>query len=153
MAIVSLMRDNETPLASIEKKLQTNEIGHTGMFCVDLIHSDIPTAANTYVLGKIPVGSIVTNVTWVVTTEFTDGVDFGITSVAGVAGTDGDIDVLQDDSTSANHTVGVYTGGRGAHASNNFLGHNCITDSYISCSATADLSAGAGKLFVEYITP
>ena len=56
-----------------------------------------------------------------------------------------------DDAVVANHTVGVYRADKGIHASNNYAGHLCITDSYIQASPAADLTAGDGTLVVEYI--
>ena len=154
MGNVSLMAaDNVNPNSSIKLKTENAEIGKVQIFAVDLVYSDFATAANTYVLGKIPVGSVITNATLVVTTAFNDGLDIGVSNVSGAAGTDGDVDIIADDSAVNNHTVGVYTNGRTIHASNNFPGHNCITDSYIVISATADMTQGAAKLFVEYVAP
>ena len=154
MANVSVMAaDNVNPAPAIKVSTVNDEVGKVNLFAVDLVFGDFATAANTYVLGKIPVGSIVTNVTCVVTSAWNDGFDLGISNIDGAAGTDGDIDGLADDSAVNNHTVGVYTGGRTLHASNNFTGHNCITDSYIVISATADMTQGAMKVFVEYVAP
>ena len=154
MANVSLMAaDNVNPGSTIKLNTTNDEVGKVNVFAADLVFGDFATAANTYVLGKIPVGSIVTNVTCVVTSAFNDGFDMGISNIDGAAGTDGDIDGLADDSGVANHTVGIYTGGRSIHASNNFLGHNCITDSYIVISAVADMTQGAMKVFIEYVAP
>jgi len=149
MANVSLLApDGVNPKASILGKKDGAERGATNQMVIKLGHADIPTAANTYVLGKLPVGAAVVGVTWIVTTAFTDGIDFGISDVDGTSGTEGDLDILQDDSAVNNHAVGVY---KHLHASNNYNGHLCVTDSYIVASATADLSAGAGTLVVEYI--
>jgi hypothetical protein len=154
MANVSVMAaDGINPDSSIRLNTTNDEVGRVNVFAVDLVFGDFATAANTYVLGKIPVGSIVTNVTCVVTSAWNDGFDMGISDVNGTAGTDGDIDGLADDSGVNNHTVGIYTGGRTVHASNNFLGHNCITDSYIVISAVADMTQGAMKVFIEYVAP
>lgn len=154
MANVSLMAaDNVNPGSTIKLNTTNDEVGKVNVFAADLVFGDFATAANTYVLGKIPVGSIVTNVTCVVTSAFNDGFDLGISDVNGTAGTDGDLDGLADDSAVNNHTAGVYTGGRTLHASNNFTGHNCTTDSYIVISATADMTQGAMKVFIEYVAP
>ena len=154
MANVSVMAaDNVNPAPAIKLNTTNDEVGRVNVFAVDLVYGDFATAANTYVLGKIPVGSIITNVTCVVTSAWNDGFDMGISDIDGTAGTDGDIDGLADDSGVAKHTVGIYTGGRSIHASNNFLGHNCITDSYIVSSAVADMTQGAMKVFIEYVAP
>ena len=154
MANVSLMAaDNVNPSPSIKLNTTNDEVGKVNLFAVDLDYSDFATAANTYVLGKIPVGSIVTNVTCVVTSAFNDGFDLGISNVDGGAGTDGNLDGLADDSAVNNHTAGIYTNGGTLHASNNFAGHNCTTDSYIVISATNDMTQGAMKVFVEYVAP
>ena len=154
MANVSLMNaDGVTPNSSIKLNTTNDEVSKVNVFSVDLIHSDFPTAANTYVLGKLPVGSVITNVTCLVTSAFNDGFDLGISDVDGTAGTDGNLDGLADDSAVNNHTAGVYTGGRTLHASNNFAGHVCTTDSYVVISATADMTQGAMNVFIEYIKP
>ena len=115
------------------------------------MHSDIPTAANTYVLAKLPVGCAVIGATWIVTTQFSDGIDMGISNSSGAAGTDGDVDAIQDDSVANNHTVGAYAALK--HASNNYVPHLCTTDSYIVASAAGDLTAGEGTLIVDFVKP
>tara|TARA_X000001388_G_scaffold37133_1_gene26283 strand:+ start:6376 stop:6837 length:462 start_codon:yes stop_codon:yes gene_type:complete len=150
MANVSLLAaDGETPKASMLGKVGAGERPATDSMVIKVTHSDIPTAANTYILGRLPVGAAVTNAFWIVTTQFSDGIDIGISNSAGAAGTDGNVDVLQDDSVANNHTVGIYPAN--THASNNYPGHLCTTDSYIVASAAGDLTAGVGTLVVEYI--
>ena len=163
MANVSkLAADGINPAASILGKVDGAERPAFNQMVINVIHSDIPTAANTYVLGKLPVGAAVTRAVWVVKTAFTDGIDFGISDVDGTAGTEGNLNVLLDDSQQNNQAVGVYLAG-GEKASGkmcglltsttyvSMLGHLCVTDSYIVASAAADLSAGEGTLVVEYI--
>ena len=150
MSNVSLLAADDTnPKASMLGQVGAGERPYTNHMAIKVVHSDIPTAANTYILGKLPVGAVVTNAWWVVTTAFTDGVDIGISNSSGAAGTDGNPDVIQDDSVANNHAVGCYPAN--THASNNYPGHLCTTDSYIVASAAADLSAGVGTLVVEYI--
>ena len=154
MANVSLLAaDGVNPQSSIMQSTTNDEVGKVNVLALDLVHTDFPTAANTYVLAKLPVGCTVINVTCIVTSAFNDGFDLGISNVDGAAGTDGDVDGLADDSAVNNHTVGVYTGGRTIHASNNFLGHRCITDSYVVISATNNMTQGAMKVFIEYVNP
>lgn len=150
MANVSLLAaDGINPKSSMLGKVDAAERGSGGSMVIKIVHSDIPLTANTYVIGKLPVGSVVTGATWIVTTAFTDGVDIGISNSSGAAGTDGDVDAIQDDSVANNHTVGAYAALK--HASNNYVPHLCTTDSYIVASPAADLSAGEGTLVVEYI--
>ena len=149
MANVSLLAsDGINPKLSMHANLDGGERPATGSMAIKVIHSDIPTAANTYVLGKLPVGAAITKATWVVTVAFNDGIDFGISDVNGTTGTEGDLDALQDDSAVNNHTVGIY---QTIHASNNYTGHLCVTDSYIVASGTNNLTAGEGTLVVEYV--
>ena len=150
MANVSLLAaDGINPKSSMLGKVDAAERGSGGSMVIKIVHSDIPLTATTYVIGKLPVGSVVTGATWIVTTAFTDGVDIGISNSSGAAGTDGDVDAIQDDSVANNHTVGAYAALK--HASNNYVPHLCTTDSYIVASPAADLSAGEGTLVVEYI--
>ena len=150
MANVSLLAADDTnPKASMLGKVGAGERPYTNHMAIKVVHSDIPTAANTYILGKLPVGAVVTNAWWVVTTAFTDGVDIGISNSSGAAGTDGNPDVIQDDSVANNHAVGCYPAN--THASNNYPGHLCTTDSHIVASAAGDLTAGEANLVVEYI--
>ena len=152
MANVSnLAADGVNPKASMMGLVDGGERPATGSVAIKILHSDIPTAANTYVLAKLPVGCAVIGATWIVTTAFTDGIDMGISDVGGTTGTDGDLDCIQDDSVAANHTVGAYAALK--HASNNYVPHLCTTDSYIVASAAADLSAGEGTLVVDYVKP
>ena len=154
MANNSLMAADATnPGPSIKLNTTNDEVSKVNVFAGDLLYSDFATAADTYILGKLPVGSVITNVTCLVTTAFNDGFDLGISNSSGAAGTDGNLDGLADDSAVNNHTVGVYTGGGTLHASNNFAGHVCTTDSHVVISATADMTQGAMKGFIEYLSP
>lgn len=146
-----LAADGINPKNSILGKVDGAERGAMNRLVVNLTYSDIPTASDTYVLGKLPVGAAVTNAYWVVSTAFSDGVDFGITDVDGTAGTDGNVDIIMDDNTTANHTVGIYRADKGTHASNNYAGHLCITDSYVTATPSGTNTAGVGTLVVEYI--
>tara|TARA_R100000458_G_scaffold43956_1_gene41959 strand:+ start:3591 stop:4103 length:513 start_codon:yes stop_codon:yes gene_type:complete len=128
--------------------------------------NDIPLAANTYILGKLPVGAAITRAILVVDTAFSHALDIGISDVNGAeaagAGTDGNLDVLLDGSQQANTAKGVYLAG-GEKASGkmcglltsstyvSMLGHLCETDSYIVASPATNLTTGAGTLVVEYI--
>jgi|21_taG_2_1085346.scaffolds.fasta_scaffold01929_3 hypothetical protein len=151
MAIVSLLApDGTNPKASMLGAVDAGERGAKNTMVIKIGHADIPTAANTYVLGQLPVGAAVVNCWFIVTAAFTDGIDFGIGNASGVSGTDGDVDKLNDDNILNNHTVGIHP--MFAHASNNVgSNHLCTTDSHVVASAVADLSAGAGTLVVEYI--
>ena len=151
MAIVSLLApDGTNPKASMLGAVDAGERGAKNTMVIKIGFADVPATADTYVLGKLPVGAAVTGCWWIVTEAFTDGLDFGISTVAGVAGTDGDLDILNNDNILANHTVGIHP--MFAHASNNTgSNHLCVTDSHICVKPEADETTGAGTLVVEYI--
>ena len=89
MANVSVMAaDNVNPAPAIKLNTTNDEVGRVNVFAVDLVYGDFATAANTYVLGKIAVGSIITHVTCVVPSAWNDGFDLGISDIDGTAGTD-----------------------------------------------------------------
>tara|TARA_R100000808_G_scaffold9314_1_gene25651 strand:- start:213 stop:713 length:501 start_codon:yes stop_codon:yes gene_type:complete len=163
MADVSLLAaDGSTPQASILGKVDGAERTGFNHMAINLIHSDIPATADVYILAKLPVGAAIIRALWIVKTAFTDGIDFGVGTSAGAAGTDGNLDCLLDDSQLNNHAVGVYVAGGekasgemcGSLTSTSYVsqkGHLCVTDSYITAKPAADLSDGEGTLIVEYV--
>tara|TARA_Y100001963_G_scaffold24069_1_gene32302 strand:- start:102 stop:602 length:501 start_codon:yes stop_codon:yes gene_type:complete len=163
MANVSLLAsDGSTPQASILGKVDGAERTGFNHMAINLIHSDIPATADTYVIGRLPVGAAIIRALWIVKTAFTDGIDFGIGTSLGAAGTEGNLDCLLDDSQLNNEAVGVYVAGGekssgemcGTLSSTSYVsqkGHLCVTDSYIIASPAADLTAGEGTLIVEYV--
>ena len=146
-----LAADGVNPKGSILGAVNSGERSPLNHVVVKLIHSDIPTSGDTYVLARIPVGSAVTNCYWTVSTAFSNLVDIGITNSSGAAGTDGNIDILIDGSTKDSKAVGISRAGASTHATNNYAGHLCITDSYITLVNAGTQSAGAGTLVVEYL--
>ena len=146
-----LAADGVNPKAAILGAVNSGERSPLNNVAIKLTHSDIPTSGDTYVLAKLPVGCAVTNCYWVVSTAFSNLVDIGITNSSGAAGTDGNVDILIDGSTKDSKAVGISRADASTHASNNYAGHLCITDSYVTLVNAGAQSAGAGTLVVEYV--
>ena len=150
MATVSnLAADGINPQASAHASMDSPERSHYGTMAIKVNYADVITAANTYVLAKLPGSCAITRCEWLVTTAFNDGIDFGIRDVDGA---NGDADVLLDDSTVNNEAAGFINDGAGLHATSAFNGY-LTTDTvcYVTCSAAADLTSGEGYLFIEYL--
>lgn len=150
MATVSnLASDGVNPKASAKANMDSPERSHYGTLAIKVNFADIPLAADTYILAKLPGGCAITRAEWLVTSAFTDGADFGITKLDG---TGGNQDVLFDDNTVANHGFGFLNDGAGVHATQCFNGY-LTTDEicYVSCDPTADMVQGEGYLFIEYL--
>ena len=157
-----LASDGKTPDASIQGISSNSERTAFNQVVMHLTASDIPTSGDTYVLAKIPVGSAIVSVIWIVKAAFSNLVDVGISNSSGTAGTDGNLDVLLDGSSQANKAINtvVIWGGEKASGKNcglltdttyvSVLGHLCTTDSHIVIKPTGAQSVGEGTLIVEY---
>ena len=157
-----LAADGQNPKASIHGLADGGERSAFNQVVCHLTYLDIPTSADSYVLAKIPVGAAIVRCIWIVKTAFSNLVDIGVSTSAGVAGTDGNLDVLLDGSAQANNLINtvVIMGGEKASGKNcglltsttyvSVLGHMCTTDSYIVVTPAGTQSAGEGTLIVEY---
>ena len=82
MATVSnLGADGINPKSSAHQPMGNIERSHYGTLAIKVKYVDVITAANTYVLAKLPGSCVVTRAEWLVTTAFNDGIDFGIRDV------------------------------------------------------------------------
>lgn len=150
MANISLLApDGTNPKASMLGAADGAERGCINQVVINVDWEDITIDTNTYVLAQLPTGAAVINCVWIVTDAFSDGVDFGIAASTGAVVSGGDVNILQDDGTVANHAVGLYI--NKVHATNAYGGHLCTADNYVMCSPTTTLTSGTGTLVVEYI--
>ena len=145
-----LSSDGVNPKQGMVGKISSSERG-LSRIAVKVLGTDIPTSGDTYVVAKLPVGCAVINAYWIVSSVFANLVDIGITDVDGAAGTDGNVDILIDGSVKDSKVVGISRADASTHASNNYAGHLCITDSYVTITCAGAQSTGVGTLVVEYL--
>ena len=145
-----LSSDGVNPKQGMIGAISSSERGLSRV-AVKVKAADIPTSGDTYVVAKLPVGCAVVNAYWIVSSAFSNLVDIGITDIGGTAGTDGNVDILIDGSTKDSKAVGISRADASTHASNNYAGHLCITDSYVTITCAGAQNTGEGTLVVEYL--